>query len=344
MLELRYDSASLSPLPKTAAGYLRVPGKLTRLGIFHYTQPDGTIRRELRRAEDVFNADSLDSLRLVPVTHGHPKNGLDAKLAKVHARGAVGDIVSHDDMFVTATVGIYDQDLIDAIERGESELSCGYQCDLDMTPGEYAGEKYDAIQTNIRYNHLAVVPRGRAGPDVALKLDSADKGGRVAMIKLGDKDFECPQEVADAYAALQRENAELKTKVSANQATAAEQGARADAAIAAANKIDVRSLVKARVSLEREAQQFVSTEKMDSLDDVALKTEVIKSILPKMNLDGFNAGQIDAAYTVAISTRPSATQTSLAAVRAPAQRNDQQLSAHDAMVKRQANAWKGQGK
>ncbi len=43
-------------------------------------------------------------------------------------------------------------------QDGWKELSVGYLVDTIEEPGEYNGERYDAIQTNIRVNHLAVVP------------------------------------------------------------------------------------------------------------------------------------------------------------------------------------------
>jgi len=343
--EFRYDAASLSPSPKSAAGYLRVPGKLTRVGILPYLQTDGTIRKELRSAEEVFHPDSLDSLRLVPVTHGHPQDGLDAGKARAHARGAVGDVVTADGDYVTATVGVFDGALIEAIERGESELSCGYRCDLDMTPGEWNGEKYDAKQINIRYNHLAVVPRGRAGHDVALKLDSADQQeGRMAVLKIGGKDFDCSQEVADAFNALAKDSEAAASKAKADAADRDVQKARADAAEATAQKAkaeqpDVRALVKARVALEREATEFVSVDKMDAMDDVAIKAEVVKALLPTMNLDGASEARVNVAYEAAIASRPSKSVEGLSAIQAT-QRNDNKQSARDQMLARQANAWK----
>ncbi len=350
MSEFRFDAAVLSPLPKTSAGYLRVPGKLTRIGIFPYVQADGTIRKELRCAEEVFNQDSLDSLRLVPVTHGHPKGGLDAKTAQPAARGAVGDVVQHDDQYVTATVGVFDQALIEAIERGESELSCGYRCDLDMTPGEWNGEKYDAKQVNIRYNHLAVVPRGRAGHDVALKLDSAEQlEERMALIKIADKEFECPQEVADAFNAQAQALAAVTNKSTADAADRDAQKARADAAEAQVAQVkkdqpNVRDLVKARVALERDAAEFIAADKLDAMDDVAIKTEVVKAILPSMKLEGYTAAQVDVAFAAALQARPSKSAEGLAAVKAAGQRADAKPSARDEMIARQQNAWKGKGK
>jgi hypothetical protein len=47
-------------------------------------------------------------------------------------------------------------------------LSAGYELDLDPTPGEYQGRRYDAVQRNIRINHVAAVPLGRAGTAMVL--------------------------------------------------------------------------------------------------------------------------------------------------------------------------------
>ncbi len=355
MSEYRTDKAELGPLPKTPAGYLRVPGKLTRIGIFPYLMADGTIRKELRSADEVFKEDSLDSLRLVPVTRGHPpprKSGqqVAADNAREHARGAVGDQVTHDETYVSATVGVFDAELIAAIESGEAELSCGYRCDMDMTPGEWNGEKYDAKQVNIRYNHLAVVPRGRAGHDVALKIDSAEQlEGRMAVIKVAGKEVECSQDVADAFNAQAKELENLAGKAKADAADRDAQKARADAAeaVAAQTKKDapnVRELVQARVKLEREAQEFVAADKMDSLEDSQIKTEVVKNLLPAMNLEGQSAEYINTAYIAALASKTSKSVPGLGLVRGATggQRNDAK-NPREAMVERQANAWKAKG-
>lgn len=47
-----------------------------------------------------------------------------------------------------------------------------------MTPGTYEGQPYDGRMTNIRGNHVALVEKGRAGPDV-LVYDTASKENSV---------------------------------------------------------------------------------------------------------------------------------------------------------------------
>ena len=69
-----------------------------------------------------------------------------------------------------------DADAIGKIERGEfKELSCSYRYTPDFTPGEVDGVAYDFIMRDIKGNHVALVPRGRAGSDVAV-ADSMPAG------------------------------------------------------------------------------------------------------------------------------------------------------------------------
>jgi hypothetical protein len=76
---------------------------------------------------------------------------------------------------MAGSLSVHDADSIKEMETGEKvEVSCGYYCDLDETPGEWNGQKYDAIQRNIRGNHVAIVPKGRAGPEARIHLDAAD--------------------------------------------------------------------------------------------------------------------------------------------------------------------------
>lgn len=56
---------------------------------------------------------------------------------------------------------------IEAIESDRiRELSLSYRYDPDWTPGTFQGQPYDFVMRNIRGNHLALVPEGRAGADV----------------------------------------------------------------------------------------------------------------------------------------------------------------------------------
>lgn len=83
--------------------------------------------------------------------------------------GTVGTDAVWIPPYVVASLCVWDDDAIDAIERGRMrELSCAYRYDPDFTPGTYDGQHYDFIMRNIRGNHVALVEEGRAGPDVVV--------------------------------------------------------------------------------------------------------------------------------------------------------------------------------
>lgn len=157
-----------------ADGRLRVDGHLTRSGVFVYRNPDGTQRREYRPPAEVFHADSLSSFAMLPVTNDHPDGLLSAANIRQHAVGWTGETVRQDDDHVAAPLMIVDAGVIGAVESGKQELSCGYECDLKETPGMTPdGQRYDAVQTNIRGNHVAIVAVGRAGSSARMRMDAA---------------------------------------------------------------------------------------------------------------------------------------------------------------------------
>lgn len=173
----RYDFGKIDSFERTSNGGLRIPSFLTRAGIFEYRTADGSVVRELRPPEEVFAADSLASLRGVPVTDLHPPTLVTADDWKEKAAGHVADNVEPVGEFVAADLVIQDAALVRLVEAGQrKDLSCGYTMDTEETPGVWNGQPYDRIQRNIRYNHVALGPAGwgRAGPDVSLRLDSGD--------------------------------------------------------------------------------------------------------------------------------------------------------------------------
>lgn len=172
----RFDLGGFRSKPKrTSQGYLRLTGNLTRTGVLKYRTVDGKVIRELRHPEDVFAEDSLQSFLDADVTDLHPSAMVTSSSNKDVARGYVRDVAPQS-KFITGQIVVKDAALIDLIESGKRrELSPGYTCTLEWGEGEYEGEKYDARQRNIVYNHLAFGPDGwgRSGPEVSVHMDSA---------------------------------------------------------------------------------------------------------------------------------------------------------------------------
>jgi|GEM_PF-2504690 len=174
-LVLRLDRSRLGKVDRTQVGGARVPARLTRTGVLTYVNPDGTQRRELRLPEEVFKADSLATLEHAPVIDIKDHTGLVTP--ETWRRVSLGHVarVRQDGKFIASDLIVQDAETLDAIETGDrSEISCGYRCRLEMTSGTYEGERFDCIQRDIRYNHAALCPpnRGRAGPEVGLRLDN----------------------------------------------------------------------------------------------------------------------------------------------------------------------------
>jgi hypothetical protein len=172
VVSLRHDGVVRHP-----AGFISVPAVVSRVGIFEYRTAGGEPYTEYRPAEEVSRADSVNSFKNVTVTVYHPQTGVDPKNWKSHAVGHVGDDVRYDAETgeVWATLHIHDAATIARIEKRElTDLSPGYSVDLKEECGMCSHGRYDAIQTNIIYNHLSLLPpgAGRQGSRVALRLDS----------------------------------------------------------------------------------------------------------------------------------------------------------------------------
>ena len=234
----RYDYGQVTKSELTDEGYLKVWCKAARVGTQLYTRGDGAQVREYRPEDEVSNPESLASFGMKAVTLNHPRVLLDTETTKLHQVGHAGSQVRFSDGFVEVALVITDQKAIDAIQRGDAqEVSAGYRVDYDPTPGVTPeGVSYDGVQRNIRVNHIAVVPKGRAGRDVRLLLDSCDRNDAVAdvdppsnspvismaRITLDGLDIELPADAAGAVQSFVKETgrtqAELQQKLDSQEA------------------------------------------------------------------------------------------------------------------------------
>ena len=205
---LRYDKASpLSKPVRLPNGFVRAEGYLTRSGIFVYRDSNGRTVRELRTPDEVMSRETVDSFALVPVTNDHPPELLTADNAKRYAVGAVSEQVQPDGDKLRASLMITDAKTIEAVQGGKVELSCGYTADVVTESGTWNGQRYDARQTNIRGNHVAIVDVGRAGPECALRMDAADGAAQEitmdpVMMELGGAQYAVPADLAAEIAKM----------------------------------------------------------------------------------------------------------------------------------------------
>lgn len=192
-MAMRHDIGSLRPAKKLPDGRLRVDGQITRTGVFVYRNADGSSRREYRPQEEVAKADSLESFQFVPFVDDHPDAGaVDATNARKYTVGTVGESVHYDaeSKHVIAPIIVHDAKTVEKMERGKVQLSCGYVCDVVHEAGvSPEGEHYDAIQRNIRGNHVALVSVGRAGPEARVRMDADDA---IMVDPVAPAEVDCP--------------------------------------------------------------------------------------------------------------------------------------------------------
>jgi uncharacterized protein len=101
----------------------------------------------------------------LPLLAQHPvdERGLDLVV------GAIGDNVCYRDGYLVGDAAIWGKDAIEAVvSRKRPALSCGHRYDVDMTPGVFQGEHYDAVMRNLVGQHVALAVFGRAGPQCEL--------------------------------------------------------------------------------------------------------------------------------------------------------------------------------
>ena len=164
----------------TDQGFLVCDASVTRAGIFSYRDGNGDEVRELRHPNEVFKQDSLNSLKLIPLTNNHPDVMVNSRNIKDFQVGTTGENVKRNGEFVDTTIVVTDADMVRNIQQkhadGEQiELSCGYDADVVHLPGIHDTEgHFDAVQRNISYNHVSIVEKGRAGRQVKLKLDKEE--------------------------------------------------------------------------------------------------------------------------------------------------------------------------
>ena len=217
----RYDVAPIEKYELTPEGYLRCWSTIARTGVQMYTDADGSVRREYRPETEVASPESLASFAGKAITLEHPPVLLDSANTKDYQIGFSGTEVVYDNGFVRAVMTITDQDAIERIMRGDAkEVSAGYRVNYEANAGVTdSGENYDGNQKEISGNHIAVVRRGRAGPQVKLHLDRLDAAdpslitpieepSMTAKVNFDGAEFEVTESVALAVT-KEREDAKM---------------------------------------------------------------------------------------------------------------------------------------
>lgn len=291
---MRLDSIPLDNTYWTDEGYLVDHPIVTSCGIFEYVQKDGSVQRELRLPENVFDEESLASYEGKPIIITHEAGRIDKDNVEEEQIGTILSCGYQDGDDVRAKIVIHNTD---ALRCGLRELSLGYNLSLDETPGVWNGQPYDAIQKDIRINHLALVANARAGEQARLNIDGKDeketlKGGKVmAKPKKNRTDGAdlTPEQIQEAIAAYISNHQTGQVDAEEPGAAAAENNTVAEPAVASDK--DKVNMVKDRRDSRRDQEGApVTTEEAQAViaqqdEDIDTLLAVIEAMEAKQDFD-----------------------------------------------------------
>lgn len=361
-------------------GYLVADARIARTGVQLYAghevgRPELDVVRVYRPGEEVFAEDTLRSAAHRPVTNDHPPESVTSKNWKRYSVGQTGDEVTGEGIYIRVPLMVSDESAIRDIEAGKRELSAGYTCRLEwadgITPG---GEPYDAIQRDIRLNHVAIVARGRAGSEVRIGDGAAPWGAspltpaaderkppmaelRTVMVdglsvSVTDQGAQAIEKLTNDRAAARKALADAEVAhaeaLKAKDAELAKKDAEIDALKAKVlddKAIDAR--VAARADLIAKARQIAKDVKIEGLSDADIRKAVVIAKLGDAAVKDKPEAYIDARFDILVeeATKTADTDPFRTVVQSGLKTNvgDAQ-AANDAWVKsvQDMNAWRYQ--
>lgn len=244
------DRASVGETKTTQEGYLVATTRVARTGVQMYLARElGDIAidagfkpadmvRVYRHPDEVFHPDSLASITRLPVTVDHPKDEVTADNWADLAVGEVGDAYSTEPEWIVVNPMIKDARAAQAAKTTHKEISMGYSAAIVKARD---GIDADFEQKNIRYNHLALVPKGRAGEKA--RIGDSWGASPITDFQPGDK----PSTVGDRHMSDQ-----LKTVVLGDKAV---QVAVADVAAIEQFKADMTKRLADAESAKKKAEE-----------------------------------------------------------------------------------------
>lgn len=327
---------------RTADGYGVVSAKVARGGnvqIYLGSEVgmnDKAMVRVYRPEAEVFKKDAIASYAGVPVTINHPKSGVSAETWKDLAVGEVGDDVLRDGEFVRVPMMLRDAKAIKAVEDGKRELSMGYSAEITFADGVTPkGEAFDAIMSDFKMNHVAIVDQARGGEELRIGdgaerwgatplIEDATKGTRSMTtrtiivdglsVELTDKDAQIVQRAMDGLtkqiADLQAAAAEHAKAIAAKDAELAKKDAALDAEKAKVlSDADLDKKVQARADLVTVAKTIAKDVKVEGLSDAAIRKAVVAAKLGDAAIAGKPDAYVDARFDILVEDAKKASGT-----------------------------------
>ena len=358
-----YDDVATTGIRITKDGYLVAEVRVARTGIQLYSAGElgmdgeqARVVRVYRSPEEVFAADAMASYAHRPITLDHPSELIDASNWKEFAKGQTGDEVLRDGEYVRVPIMLMDKAAIEDHANGKRQLSMGYTMDLDVTAGTTPeGEHYDAIQTNLRMNHLALVSRARGGSDLKLGDNNLENSNmsdiKLTTVTVDGLSVETTEPGAQAISKLQTELADARKELVTAGTTHQAELATKDTELATKDAeldslkgkqlsdADLDKKVNDRADLIAEAQR-VADKDYSGLSDTDIRKTAVAAKLGQGTVDGKSDDYISARFD--ILSEDAAQDPVRRVLRDNVQViGDGVEKAHTAMVDHMQNAYKG---
>ena len=286
---------------ETPDGFLRVKARPLKEGVMPYMRHElSELPPELDGVEPIYMLVGMDALssgetlrslegaRVTAPDHIWVSTDNAAEVSKGSAAGkaCIAGQYQEVDLLIT------DPETIEKVKSRElGELSSAYHAESVYAPGTWNGQEFHLLQTNLIYNHIAVLPpgTGRAGVDVRIinkKPETKDNEGGITMIRIKlantGKFVNVDEETASA---LEAEQTAAEAKVGEEKVTS---GKKVDELISQVEELNAEIAKLQAEADESKGELSVYKEKLDEL----LSEEAIEHQAMEMAAESADADEI----------------------------------------------------
>lgn len=240
--------------------------------------------------DELTKDESLRTLEGKPIRVGHEWQ----VSGSVESVGNIAGSPTYDEAssLLIADILVSDPAIIKRITEasGDGRLidqSAAYLSDIDWVPGTAPnGEMYDGVQRNIRYNHVALLPKGqgRAGEDVRiLNKDEGCKVSEYTQVKIGNARIRVMNEdVEKLESEVDKKDKELENSVEPAQLEEALAKIAELTATLTATSSERDTLVGQVEQLKQRIEEVTSPEALsgavaDAVEEQAVANEIMNS-------------------------------------------------------------------
>lgn len=294
---------------------------------------DKAVVRVYRPEAEVFDRKAFATYARKPITMGHPPSGVSSDNWKDLAVGEIDRDVVRDGEFVSVPLLFRDAAAVVAMQAadGPRELSMGYDAKLEFRDGVTpSGEAFDAVMSEFRMNHVAVVPFARGGSELRIG-DGAAKWGASPVHDADTKEARMPdlrkimvdglsvettdagaqaieklnKTIADAAKALADAKIEHDKAMAAKDADLDKRDAEiADLKAKVLTDAQIDAKVAARADLVAKAKAIAPDLKTDGLTDAAIRKAAVVAKLGDAAIAGKSDAYVDARFDILAEDAP----------------------------------------